>query len=192
MAKSKNKWMLPVGIIVGILVLFGLWYVSTYNSLIGQDENVKQKWGNVQTAYQRRADLIPNLVSTVQASAEFEQDTLAKVTMYRAGIANAETPEDLDILGREINTAINLAFEAYPDIKTTAAFADLQTQLEGTENRIKVERDNYNAAIKSYNIKVRGFPTNFVAKRMGLEVKNSFAAAEGAENAPNVGDLFDN
>src|SRR5690606_10326894 len=148
-------------------------------------------------AYQRRADLVPQLVATVKASAENENKILREVTQARAGIVGAKTPEDLELAGKKINTAINLAFEAYPEIRSTQNFATLQSQLEGTENRIKVERDNYNEAVREYNTYVRGYfkrkaiaftadnPEEFVVKK-GFET-----LTEGADKAPDVKKMFD-
>lgn len=180
-----------VGISIAVVVLLVImWVFGTYNSLVALDENLNQKWGNVQTAYQRRADLVPNLVATVQTSAEFEKDLQTQIAGLRSGIVNAQTPGEMEVIGRGINSALTFAFEAYPNIKTTDQFQQLGSQLEGTENRIKVERDNYNEAIKGYNIKVRKFPGNMIAGMFGFELKESFSAAEGAEQAPNVGELF--
>jgi LemA protein len=192
MAKNKKMptWAyVLIGILVFSILVFS-WVAGSYNSLVTFDEGVNNAWGNVQTAYQRRADLIPNLVSTVQASAEFESNLLEKVTQFRAGIRSAETPNDMEILGQEINSAINLAFEAYPNIKTTDAFLDLQVQLEGTENRIKVERDNYNKAVRLLNTKVRKFPSNTIASMFNFDQRDYFESDSGSENAPNVGELF--
>src|SRR5690606_19290213 len=119
-------------------------------------ENVNAQFADVQATYQRRADLIPNLVATVQGAAENENKILREVTQARAGIVGAKTPEDLELAGRKINTAINLAFEAYPQIRSTENFQDLQAQLEGTENRINVARQRYNDAVRNYNTYVRG------------------------------------
>lgn len=189
--KTRNKWLIP-GILIGILFIMLLAVIGTYNGFVSSEELVNEKWANVQTAYQRRLDLIPNLVSTVQASADFERSTLSEVTGLRTGISNAQTPEDLEVVGRQINSAINLVFEAYPTLRTTEGFRDLQTQLEGTENRIKTERDIYNKAIRDYNVKVRRFPGSIFAGMFGFEQKESFSADEGADAAVNVGELFDN
>lgn len=190
----KNKfptWVIVVGVILTLFIIVGMWVGGTYNTLVGMDESVNGAWGNVQTAYQRRADLIPNLVATVKASAEFEKDLLEKVTQYRAGIRSAETPAEMDFYGKEINSAINLAFEAYPEIKSTEGYRDLQVSLEGTENRIKVERDLYNGVVKTYNTKVRRFPSNIIAGMFSFDQREYFEAQEGSENAPDVKELFE-
>lgn len=191
MRKKMSKGRIAVIAVVVIAVIFILWMWSSYNGLVRSDETVNEKWANVQSAYQRRLDLIPNLVDTVQASAEFETNLLKDVTALRSGLSSATTPEELDLLGTKINSAINLVFEAYPDVKTTEAFLSLQDQLEGTENRIKKERDIFNKAVKDYNVKVRRVPTNIVAGWFGFEQKTMFEADAGAEVAPDVGGLFD-
>lgn len=191
MAKNKLKagpW-IAIGVAVLILVIIIGWYIGSYNRLVRADETVNEKWGNVQSAYQRRADLIPNLVSTVQGYANLEQEILTDVTEARSKVGSAATPTDLEAAGAEMNGALSrllVVVENYPDLKSSQNFLDLQTQLEGTENRIKVERDIYNAAVKSYNIQVRRFPTSIVANRNGFERKETFAANEGTENAPTV------
>ena len=150
--------------IAGLLLIVFLGYYNLYNSAVRLQEGVNEKWGNVQSAYQRRADLVPNLVETVKGAAKNEQEILTKVTQARAGIVgineeitNAKNPEQLEVLGKKINTAINLAYEAYPQIRSTENFQGLQVQLEGTENRINRERDLFNESVKEYNTHVRGF-----------------------------------
>lgn len=185
---------------VGVLVAIGIgvfvWAGGLYDKAVTFDEESKRTWANVQSAYQRRADLVPQLVATVKASADNEGKILREVTQARAGITSATSPEDLELAGRKINTAINLAFEAYPEIRSTANFATLQTQLEGTENRIKVERDNYNQSIKDYNNHIRGFfrrmGLNLVADADEFPVKKGFeTVTENAEQAPNVKEMFE-
>ena len=189
-----GKGLITLLVIVGIIVLVGFIFVSwgsgIYDKAIQAQETVNAEFADVQATYQRRADLIPNLVATVQGAAENERAILTEVTQARAGITNAQTPEDLEIAGRRINTAINLAFEAYPQIRSTENFQNLQVQLEGTENRINVARQRYNDAVRVYNTYVRGF-----FKRMALSIfgggedftpKTGFQASAGAENAPKV------
>ena len=172
--------------IAGILLIAFLGYYNLYNSAIRLQEGVNEKWSNVQSAYQRRADLVPNLVNTVKGAAKNEQEILTQVTQARAGIVNAKTPEDLELMGKKINTAINLAYEAYPQIRSTENFKGLQIQLEETENKIKRERDLYNEAIKEYNTHVRGFFASMFLNAEKFPVKEGFKAATGAENAPDV------
>lgn len=179
--------------IAGLLLIVFLGYYNLYNSAVRLQEGVNEKWGNVQSAYQRRADLVPNLVETVKGAAKNEQEILTKVTQARAGIVgineeitNAKNPEQLEVLGKKINTAINLAYEAYPQIRSTENFQGLQVQLEGTENRINRERDLYNESVKEYNTHVRGFFASMFLNTEKFPIKEGFKAAAGAENAPNV------
>ena len=183
-----------VGAILLFVFIFFMWGTDVYDKAVASQETVNESWGNVQAAYQRRADLVPNLVATVREAAENERGILTEVTQARAGITEATTPEQLEAAGRRINTAINLAFEAYPQIRSTENFADLQEQLEGTENRINVARQNYNESIRGYNTYVRGF-----FKRMALNwfgggedftVRKPFEATAGSENAPSVSEEF--
>jgi LemA protein len=172
-----------VGLLV-IIIFFS--YRNTYNTAISLQESVEESWGNVGAAYQRRADLIPQLVETVKGAAANEKDILTKVTEARAGIVKAKTPEEMDIMGREINTAINLAFEAYPQIRSTDNFSGLQVQLEGTENRITTARTNYNETVKKYNSHIRGFFNSMFLNPETFPKKESFKAAEGTDKAYEV------
>jgi LemA protein len=167
------------------LIVF-LIYRSSYNTAIELQENVTEKWGDVGVTYQRRADLIPQLVATVKGAAANEKGILTQVTEARAGIVNAKTPEDMDLMGKKINTAINLAFEAYPQIRSTQNFSDLQTQLEGTENRISVARQNYNGAVKEYNSHIRGFFNSMFLNKEVFAKKEAFKETAGSEIAPKV------
>lgn len=177
-------------IIVGGIVLFALiifmMYRSTYNTAINLQENVDEKWGNVGANYQRRADLVPQLVATVKGAAENERGILTAVTQARAGIVNAKTPEEMEMFGKKINTAINLAFEAYPQIRSTENFQELQAQLEGTENRIAVSRKEYNEAVKSYNSHIRGFFNSMFLNKETFPKKDPFKETAGSEVAPKV------
>jgi len=186
-----------LAIIGGLIVIVGgffMWGTGVYDNAVRSQENVNEAFGNVQATYQRRADLIPNLVATVKEAAENERGILTAVTEARAGIVGAKTPEDLDIAGRKINTAINLAFEAYPQIRSTENFQELQSQLEGTENRINVARQRYNETIKEYNSYVRGFfkkmALGFFGGDEDFSPRKGFEAAAGSENAPSVQDAF--
>jgi LemA protein len=172
--------------IAGLLLIVFLGYYNMYNSAVKLQEGVNEKWGNVQSAYQRRADLVPNLVNTVKGAAKNEQEILTQVTQARAGIVNAKTPEDLELMGKKINTAINLAYEAYPQIRSTENFKGLQIQLEETENKIKRERDLYNEAIKEYNTHVRGFFASMFLNAEKFPIKEGFKASAGSEDAPDV------
>jgi len=183
-----------IGAIILVVVIFFMWGTGVYDKAVGQQEGVNEAWANVQAAYQRRADLVPNLVATVKEAAENERGILTEVTQARAGITGATTPEELEAAGRRINTAINLAFEAYPQIRSTENFADLQEQLEGTENRINVARQNYNESVRGYNTYVRGFFKRMALSWFGggedFSVRKGFEAAAGSENAPSVSDAF--
>jgi len=169
-----------------------------YNTMVAKDENVKGKWAQVENAYQRRADLIPNLVNTVKGAAQHEEGTLTAVVEARAkatsvtvdpsnlsdeAIANFQQRQDA--LSQSIGRLL-VSVEAYPDLKANANFRELQAQLEGTENRISVERRAYNEAVQDYNTTVRSFPKNIIASMFGFQPKGTFKAAEGADKAPTV------
>ena len=196
MAK-KNKiptWVIVVGVILTVLLLTGMWVGGTYNTLVGMDEGVNTAWGNVQNDYQRRADLIPNLVATVKAYSDYEGDILVEVTQARASVGSAQTPSELAAAGDTMNSAISrllVVMEAYPDLKANQNYLDLQVQLEGTENRIKLSRDKYNAEVKTLNTKVRRFPSNIIAGMFNFDQKEYFEAQDGSENAPDVAELFE-
>ena len=169
-----------------------------YNTMVSKDENVKGKWAQVENAYQRRADLIPNLVSTVKGAAQHEEGTLTAVVEARAkatsvtvdpsnlteeAVANFQQTQDA--LSQSIGRLL-VSVEAYPDLKANASFQELQVQLEGTENRISVERKAYNEAVQDYNTTVRSFPANIMAGIFGFKAKGTFKAVEGADKAPTV------
>ena len=181
----KRSYIILGSIALLVIILFGT-YRSSYNTAIDFQETVDQAWGNVQATYQRRADLVPQLVATVKGAAENEKGILVQVTQARAGIVNAKTPEDMEIAGKKINTAINLAFEAYPQIRATENFSELQAQLEGTENRINKSRQDYNESIKAYNTHIRGFLNSMFLNAATFPKKEAFAAAAGSEIAPTV------
>lgn len=180
--------------IVGILTLNS----CGYNTMVSKDENVKGKWAQVENAYQRRADLVPNLVNTVKGAASHEKETLeavvnarAKATQVTVDPSNlseesiAEFQQTQDALSQSIGRLL-VSVEAYPDIKANENFRDLQAQLEGTENRISVERRAYNEAVQDYNTTVRTFPNNIVSGIFGFKAKGTFKAAAGADVAPEV------
>lgn len=182
-------------IIVGILVLWG---ISSYNGIVGRDQEVKSAWGDVESDYQRRSDLIPNLVNTVKGYANFEQKTLTDVIQARASATQIKvdpsnlTPEKLQEF-QQAQSGISSALgrlmvisESYPDLKANQNFLDLQAQLEGTENRISVSRKRFNDAVKGYNTSILGFPRNLIAKIGSFQEKAFFEAAEGADKAPEV------
>jgi len=178
------------GILIVIILLMAVLFVAlSYNSLVKSDETVNEKWANVETAYQRRADLIPNLVAVVEGATDYEGEVLRDLTEARASVGKAQTPAQLQAAGEQMDSALSrllVVVENYPNLKATEAFLSLQDQLEGTENRIKTERDLFNKAIKDYNVNVRSFPNNFMAGMFGFSVKEGFVAAEGADVVPIV------
>lgn len=184
--------------IVAVVAIIAIWAISGYNSLVGMDENVSNQWANVETQYQRRADLIPNLVNTVKGYAAHEKETLEGVMAARSQATQIKvdptdlTPEKLAEYQKaqgQLATALGrlLAItENYPDLKANQNFLELQAQLEGTENRINVARKNFNDAAKTYNTTIRRFPKNILAGMFGFDKRAYFEAAEGAEQAPQV------
>ncbi len=192
--------MVLLGVIVAVALVGGGCVVSTYNSLVGLQQGVDAAWAQVENVYQRRSDLIPNLVATVQGAAGFEQATLTAVTEARASVgrvqlsgqelvnnpqAFAQWQAAQEGLGSALQRLLVVA-ENYPDLKATGAFRDLQAQLEGTENRISVERMRFNEAAQAYNTKRRQVPANLIASIGGFEEKAYFKATAGAEKAPEV------
>jgi LemA protein len=193
----NRKWLIP-GIIAGIVLLLIIIVVSGYNGLVGQREEVRKTLANVEAQYQRRADLVPNLVSTVKGAANFEQTTLTQVTEARAKATNTTidpsnvTPEQLaefQAAQGELSQALGRLLavtENYPELRATENFRDLQSQLEGTENRIAVARKDYNDVSAGYNSRVQTFPTNLTAAIFGFDQFPYFQSAEGSEQAPTV------
>lgn len=186
-------------LVIGVLILIMVGgTLTTYNGLIAKDEAVATAWGNIQSQYQRRADLIPNLVSTVKGYAKHESETLENVMAARAKATqitvNADnlTPEKLkqyQAAQGELSQALGRLMavsENYPNLKANENFSELQAQLEGTENRINESRQIYNSAVQTYNVSVRRFPANIVAGMFGFDKKNQFEAEAGAEKAPKV------
>lgn len=186
-----------LGIIIplGIVLLLALIAGGSYNGFVNADENVAQAWGNVETEYQRRFDLIDNLVETVKGYADFEKSTLVEVTQARAAAFGAMKSVDengveqfqaaQNRLGVAMRGMLGYS-EQYPDLKANKNFLELQAQLEGTENRIAIARERYNEATTTYNKKVRRFPGILVAGMMGFEKKEVFSSSDGAETAPKV------
>ena len=188
-----KKW-----IWIGVVAVVAIFFYATYNGFVNREEGLKSAWSNVETQYQRRADLIPNLVNTVKGYAAHETQTLNEVTEARARATSINlsaddlTPEKLaefqqaqaqvrSALGRLIAVS-----ESYPDLKANQNFLELQAQLEGTENRIAVARKDFNAAAQQYNVSVRRFPANLVARMFGFGQKPYFESAEGTDAAPEV------
>ena len=185
-------------IVVVVLLLVGMYGCSTYNGLVGKDETVNGAWAKVQTQYQRRADLIPNLVNTVKGAADFEKNTLSAVMEARSKATSINlspeqlTPENIqkfqaaqDQLSGTLSRLLAVA-ENYPNLKANQNFLDLQAQLEGTENRISVARNDFNDVVKDYNQSVRTFPAALFAGMFGFQAKGYFEASQAAQTAPSV------
>jgi LemA protein len=191
-----------LAILLFIVVIGALALGGSYNRLVGLQQTVDQSWAKVQNVYQRRADLIPNLVNTVSGAANFEKSTLTEVTNARASVGRVQmqidpnkAPTDAAQLEQfqaaqgQLSNALSrllVVVERYPDLKANQNFLGLQAQLEGTENRIAVERGNFNTAVQNYNVAVRSFPTNLIAGMLGFPPRPFFTAQPGAEKAPPV------
>ena len=180
-------------VIIAVVLVLGLWAASAYNSMVGVQEKATTELANVQSAYQRRADLIPNLVETVKGYAAHEKETLEGVVEARSkatGInLDAENIQEFQAAQGELSSALGRLIaigEAYPDLKANENFQQLQIQLEGTENRINEARNKYNTAVQNYNLVIRSFPKNIVASLFNFDKMTKFEAAQGAEKAPEV------
>jgi len=183
--------LITIGVIAVIIIIFAFWILGSYNTLVDSDLNVENQWGKVQSAYERRLDLIPNLVATVKGSADFEQETLTEVAKARGGIRVANNPSQLEAANQPVMAmmaGMMTYAEQYPQLKSTEAFRGLMDELAGTENRIKWERDNYNDFVKNYKAQVRKFPTNMVAGMFGFEQSkwDTFESRENASVAPTI------
>lgn len=189
-----KKWL----VILGVVIAFAVTLMGSYNGLVKAEEEIDSVWANVESQYQRRSDLIPNLVNTVKGQANFEKETLtgvvearAKATQVKIDPANmteeqlATFQQNQNMLGSALSRLL-VSVENYPQLKANEGFMNLQAQLEGTENRITVARNNFNAAAKLYNQKVRQFPTKLAALIFGFKEKPYFKSTSGAENAPVV------
>lgn len=193
--KKKN---LVIIITVAVVAIMGLYALTTYNSLASKDEACLNQWSKVESQYQRRLDLIPNLVSTVKGYAKHEEETLIKVIEARNNAtqvkfdANNLTQEQMDQFQQSQDAlssalkGLNVVIERYPDLKANQNFLQLQSQLEGTENRIAVERQRYSDMVNQYNTSIRRFPKNIIASLLGFDRKAYFEAQNGAETAPQV------
>jgi LemA protein len=196
-----------IGVVVVLfIIIFGLAGIGGYNRLVSQSQNVDKQWAQVQNDYQRRADLIPNLVQTVQGAANFEKSTLEAVTQARASVGQvkinqSQAPTDARQLAEfdkaqgQLSSALSrllVVSERYPELKANSNFRDLQAQLEGTENRITVARRDFNEAVASYNTMVKSFPSSIYAGILHYSEKPYFNAAPGSETAPKVQFNFDN
>ncbi|MCC6551112.1 MAG: LemA family protein [Ignavibacteriaceae bacterium] len=195
-----KKWFIIGGIVFVVLLVMGIfWGISSYNSFVALNEEVNNAWGQVENQYQRRADLIPNLVNTVKGYADFEKEVLTNVTEARAKVSQLTVTKDVlddpqsfarfqqaqSELGGAISRLL-VTVENYPDLKANESFQQLQAQLEGTENRITVARNKYNDVVKLYNTAVKRFPVVLIAGLLGFRDKQYFQSAPGSENAPKV------
>jgi LemA protein len=184
-----KKWIV-VGAVVLVIIILIAWFIGTYNGLIAADQSIKKTWADVETQYQRRIDLIPNLVNTVKGYMTFEQATLTKLTELRTQWMTATTTEQKVQTANQIEAALKTIFatsENYPDLKAIETYTALMDELAGTENRISVARMNYNDAVRNYNNMVKFIPSNIVAGWMGFSEKTMFeATTPGAEAAPVV------
>ncbi len=195
--KISKGWIILIVVVVFIILLFS-WGKGVYNKLVTREEGVNQAWANVENVYQRRLDLIPNLVTTVKGVANFEQSTLTAVIEARAKATSVQiNPKNLDEGSlqkfQEAQNGVSSALgrlmvvvEQYPQLKATQNFSELQAQLEGTENRITVERRNFNESAQAYNTYLRSFPSNIFAGMFGFQKKAYFTSDKGAEKAPQV------
>ncbi|MCF8233652.1 MAG: LemA family protein [Bacteroidales bacterium] len=193
----KKKYIVIIVLAVLALIIYSS-VKGTYNKMVTKDEIIPEKWSYVESAYQRRADLIPNLVSTVKGYADFEQETLTQVIEARskatsinvdAGNLNSQNVQQFLQAQEGLSGALNrlmVVVERYPELKANRSFIDLQEQLERTENRINIARDEFNAAVRDYNTYIRTFPRNIYANILGFEKKEYFQAVSGAEQAPEV------
>lgn len=192
---QKKTWII-IGAIVAVIVV---WFIGTRNSIVRVDEDTNNMWGNVETAYQRRYDLIPQLESTVKGAANYEKSTLTEVIEARSKASSVQISGDKlteanvaafqkaqDNLQSALNKAISVTVERYPELTATETFKTFMVQVEGTENRISVARKNYNDAVQSYNKKIRMFPASIVANMSGFEKKGYFKSDEAAATAPKV------
>ncbi len=176
-------------IILGVAVLLGIWSIVSYNRLVAAKTGVEASWAQVETQYQRRFDLVPNLVNTVKGAANFEQQTFVQVTEARSQFASAPTRDDKIAVAQNFESSLSrllVTVEAYPQLKATQAFQDLMAQLEGTENRIGTARRDYNEEVRSYNLAVRQFPGSLFAGLFGFAPEKFFESAQGSDKAPAV------
>ena len=191
-------WIILSAFLALILLGIVMWGTKVYNSMVSLQEGVTSQWGNVETQYQRRADLIPNFVNTVKGAAAFEQETLTQVIEARAKATQvtldptnmtAENMQQFQAAQGELSSALSrlmVVVEKYPELKATQNFRDLQVELEGTENRISVERRKFNETAQSFNIFIKRFPQNIIAGMFGFTARPYFESMEGAEKAPEV------
>lgn len=193
MKGTRNLTLLIIG---GLVLILGVWGCNGYNGLVSADQNVKKVWSNVETNYQRRTDLYSSVIKTVEASANFEKSTLREVVEARAKATSVTVdindPKSLELFQQaQANlqgsmSRLIASFENYPDLKTTRQFQDFQTQIEGTENRINVARQDYNKSVEGYNLAVKRFPKNILAGMFNFKEKAYYKADAGTEKAPDI------
>lgn len=187
--KGKNKVLIIIGVIVLFVLLIVIGVVNSYNSIVTREENLNKSFSNVDTYLQRRADLIPNLVSSVKGYMEHEEKIVENITSARENLMNAKTLDEKSKANAKLTDAINSLYvvvENYPDLKASQNFIALQDEIAGSENRISTARKDYNEAVNSYNSFIKRFPTNIVAAIFGFESKSYFEASEGASDVPQV------
>lgn len=175
--------------VLAVIAILALWLVSSYNGFVGGEEGVKTAWSQVETQYQRRLDLIPNLVSSVKGILTQEQEVFGKIADARTKYASGKTTEDKVAAANQMESAfarLLVVMENYPQLKSSENVKDLMSQLEGSENRITVARERYNESVEGFNVTVRRFPGKLVASMFGFESKTRFEATKGAEVAPKV------
>ncbi len=189
MTNKVNKAWIIIGAIAAVLLLIIFWYIGTYNSLVRLNEDINNKWAQVETQYQRRIDLISNLVSTVKGATNFEKSTLEEITRLRSQWQTQSSVNEKVQTANQLEGALSkllLVSENYPELKSNQNFLALQDELANTENKISVERKRYNDAITVFNTKIKGFPTNLIAEQLRFSARDYFNSAEGAEKAPTV------
>lgn len=192
--KIKAWW-----IVLAVVIILALWVGGTYNSLVSRSVNVDGAWADVETQYQRRADLVPNLVATVQGAADFEQETQTQIASVRTSavaaqqaVSTAQNPQELQAAAQQVEESIsafrglNINVEAYPQLRGVESFLSLQDELAGTENRVQVARQRYNDEVRSLNKKVMRFPSNIIASMFGFEQREFFEADAGSSATPEV------
>ncbi|HAX17689.1 MAG TPA: LemA family protein [Actinobacteria bacterium] len=175
-------------ILILIAVFFGV-YINIRNNMVAKDVKVDESWAQVQNVYQRRLDLIPNIAEAAKAYLKLEKDIFEAIAAARSGIQSAQTPSELEGAASEVNSIIRdikVVVEDTPELKASETIRDLMNQLEGTENRITVERQRFNESVRDYNVYIKSWPNSIIAGRMGFEEKEFFAAEEGAESAPEI------
>ncbi len=192
----KGTRNLTLLVILGLVLILGVWGCSSYNGLVTGNQNVKKSWSNVETNYQRRTDLYSSVIKTVEASANFEKSTLQAVVQARASATSVKVdindPKTLEAYQQAQGnlqgsfSRLIASFEQYPDLKTTKSFQDFQTQIEGTENRINVARQDYNKAVESFNLKVQRFPNNMISGIFGFKEKAYYEADKGTDKNPDI------